>query len=129
MLGGPMPDGTCGTCGAKLPHRKVSCTACGMSYDDCEDWSGPAHPLRDCVAHLQQLLDAALVREVSASEERDSARALLKESHDRLSQYTGGCACPGVSCVESCSECHRTQGLVNRIYAVIRPRTVTEGEK
>jgi len=48
------------------------------------------------------------------------ARVLLKESVDRFDQYTGPCPCPGVTCVESCAECRKTQGLVNRIHAALR---------
>lgn len=54
---------------------QVTCRACGATYIDDADWSGPAHSERDCIRELQ-----ALCRK---------ARALLEErwgddGHDAL---------------------------------------------
>ena len=49
---GPPKEGYCGICGEKLPHRKLTCPDCLLVYDDCEDWSGPAHNTRDCIQEL-----------------------------------------------------------------------------
>jgi RNA polymerase subunit RPABC4/transcription elongation factor Spt4 len=53
---GPSDGIHCQFCGATLPHKKVTCPKCGEEYDDCEDWSGPAHPERDCIAFLRKRL-------------------------------------------------------------------------
>jgi predicted amidophosphoribosyltransferase len=53
---GPNRDGKCAVCGAVLPHVRLTCSDCGLEYDDCEDWSGPAHSRGDCIAHLKKRL-------------------------------------------------------------------------
>lgn len=52
------PDGKehCGICGTTLPHKRITCSNCGLEYDDCEDWSGPAHPSYECIEHLKERL-------------------------------------------------------------------------
>jgi hypothetical protein len=50
-------------------------------------------------------------------------RAALEVTVERLGQYTGMCACPGVSCVESCGECDKTQALVNGVRALLDGRS------
>jgi 8-oxo-dGTP diphosphatase len=49
---GPGREGHCGICSQKLPHRKITCSDCLLVYDDCEDWSGPAHSDHDCIREL-----------------------------------------------------------------------------
>jgi hypothetical protein len=51
--------------------------------------------------------------------DRDALRAALEKADNRLSQYTLGCPCPGVSCVEHCRECDTTYALVNEIRAAL----------
>ncbi len=32
--------------------QPITCPTCGLTYVDDADWSGPAHPERECVASL-----------------------------------------------------------------------------
>ncbi len=47
-------DGKCGVCGTVLPHQRLTCPDCGLEYDDCEDYSGPAHSRDDCIRHFKR---------------------------------------------------------------------------
>jgi len=37
-------------------YPKVTCPDCGLTYVDDADWSGPAHPDRDCIRVLKERL-------------------------------------------------------------------------
>jgi len=70
-------------------------------------------------AERDATLDRAIVRAEAAERERDALKVVLVQAVLRLGQYTGMCRCPGMTCVEACNECDKTQGLVNRGHAAL----------
>jgi hypothetical protein len=83
--------------------------SCGDEEDDAE----LVHVLADQFAESRRQSDDRVER----------LRELLSEARIRLDQHIGMCACPGMACVEACSECHTTQDLVNRIRAFMQGRS------
>jgi len=61
--------GKCSVCSVTLPHKKATCPDCSLEYDDCEDWSGPAHSQRDCIAHSQRDCIAHLRQRLELTDE------------------------------------------------------------
>lgn len=71
---------------------------------------------------LRQLL-AVAVRDAKHAAEMAEACGLLRVTTKRLDQYTLGCACPGMLCIEACAECNATQAISNEAHALLRKVT------
>jgi hypothetical protein len=94
-----------------------TCQECDQDYtlDDGNDDDGLCHPCAHAIAG-DRVSSQVSARDLTI---RD-LRTILSEARIRLDQYIGMCACPGMPCVTACSECDRTQELVNRMRAFMR---------
>jgi len=108
---GPGIDGVCGVCGQKGPHAKLTCGACGLVYDDCEDSSGPAHSQRDCIEQLQVKISSLRVDHTQAlanlTSTQERCTQLLNENRDLRS----GLNLDGWFC--SCAATDKSRGIFN----------------
>lgn len=52
----PFDEKRCCFCSVLLPHLKITCPDCECVYNDCEDWSGPAHSKDECIFNLKEKL-------------------------------------------------------------------------